>query len=368
MWEQVFFENLTSESFFLFWWMFQISNPRIHHLCSYSPLLIYLMNFWATSFTPTCHVSWCITCFSLSVSCLLSLRRIYGLKFFFLERHIFFRDILLDVCHVYLLSVCYCHWQLFSWWSEDKRLPFPGSIYITVKPIPLAQSLVKVKPSLRSLLPFQEESGGASLVQLLAHNQVNQTSDSLTTDNSINNSREYYQTVMTNGTLNVRIRRKRKKTLSVNTGNNESATTTRRKESASLETGNAKKHSSRDRTMSVGGQRTMEQDDEYDLGSQEEYEEEEGLTQLSEKNRGLQNEGVHISSSGLVLDSTNCSLWPQPQTTCKIPKFPWKDFSAGQYILSLTWLHFLLIFLPELNSISFLAVRQTSLFLFLTAN
>ena len=48
---------------------------------------------------------------------------------------------------------------MFSWWSEDKKVPFPGSIYITVKAIPLNQSKVQCKPSLLSLLPFQEEQG-----------------------------------------------------------------------------------------------------------------------------------------------------------------------------------------------------------------
>jgi hypothetical protein len=162
---------------------------------------------------------------------------------------------------------------------------------------------------------------------------------------------------MSHGALDIKIRKKRKKSpSSVNKANNDSITgteevktarNTRRKETASLKAVNtrSKNRPSGNRTMSDGDQGTIEQEeedeneDEDDLPSQEEYEEDEEGHQYTRNDiqnlsRGLKSEGVRISPSGLVLDPTNCSLWPQrqTQTECKIPKFPWKDFSAGQYI------------------------------------
>ena len=53
--------------------------------------------------------------------------------------------------------------KLFTWWATNKRIEFSGSLYISLRPIPLAQSQANVKPSLRSLLPFQQEQSSLLL-------------------------------------------------------------------------------------------------------------------------------------------------------------------------------------------------------------
>ena len=59
--------------------------------------------------------------------------------------------------------LCVTYAQLFGWWASQKRIEFTGSLYVTLRPIPLAQSQANVKPSLRSLLPFQQEQSSLLL-------------------------------------------------------------------------------------------------------------------------------------------------------------------------------------------------------------
>lgn len=46
---------------------------------------------------------------------------------------------------------------MFDWWKEQKLIPFQGSIYVTVSPVPLIVSRETFSPSLRSYGPFQPE-------------------------------------------------------------------------------------------------------------------------------------------------------------------------------------------------------------------
>ena len=69
------------------------------------------------------------------------------------QHHTFFRKLPLFSSHHLVITVVILSTQVYQWWKSTKRVPYPSTLYVTLKGV---QPPKTIDPSLRSMFAIQQ--------------------------------------------------------------------------------------------------------------------------------------------------------------------------------------------------------------------